>query len=221
MSRVNKKPHPKASLRILVTSGPTREFIDPIRFISNPSTGALGYEIANVALRRGHKVILISGPTYLSPPKRAKFIPVVTALDMKTAAEKYYPFVDCLIMVGAVSDYRPTKYISRKIKKIRKRLIIELKRNPDILLELGKRKEDRILVGFSLETESLIKNAKQKLKLKNLDLIVSSLFDKSNPPFGSQRIRTIIIDREGKIERFFSSKNLLSKKILAKVERML
>lgn len=207
-------------MRILVTAGPTREFIDPIRFISNPSTGAFGYEIADAALRRGHKVVLISGPTHSSPPKGAKYIPVVTALDMKAAVEKYYPFVDCLIMVGAVSDYRPAKYISRKIRKTRKRLIVELKRNPDILFELGRRKEDRILVGFSLETEDLIKNAKQKLKLKNLDLIVSSLFNKRNPPFGDQRIRTVIIDREGKIEKFFYSKDVLSKKILAKVERM-
>lgn len=220
MSRISKKFQPKIPLRILVTAGPTREFIDSVRFISNPSTGTFGYEIARTALCRGHKVILVSGPTHLSPPKGVKFIHVVTALDMKAVVDKFYPKVDCLIMVGAVSDYRPAKHALRKIKKTKERLMVELKRNPDILLELGKRKCNRILVGFSLETEDLIKNAKKKLKLKNLDLIVSTLFNRSEAPFGKGRIRTVIIDPKGGIKRFFASKRTISKILLEKIEKI-
>ncbi len=220
MSRINKRGHSNSPLRILVTSGPTREFIDPIRFISNSSTGIFGYEIAAAAIERGHKVILISGPTYLPPPRRVKFIPVLTALEMKAAIKRFYSSADCLIMAAAVSDYRPAKCVSRKIKRTDERLLIELKRNPDILFEMGKRKGNRILVGFSAETEDLIRNAKQKLRLKDLDLIVATLLRKKNPPFGDKMIRTVMIGRDGKIERFFSSKGALSRIILDKVEKI-
>ena len=128
-------------MRILITAGPTREYIDPVRFISNSSTGFFGYQIASEAVRRGHKVTLISGPTCLIPPKGAKFIPVVSALGMKRAVDKYFPGSDCLIMSAAVADYRPVTASSRKIKKEKAALVLKLVRNPDILsLAAGDRK---------------------------------------------------------------------------------
>lgn len=207
-------------MRILITAGPTREFIDPVRFISNSSTGFFGYEIAKVAAKRGHKVILVSGPTDLHPPEGVKFISVSSALEMKAAVSKFYGDVNCLIMSAAVADYRPARFISKKMKKDGERITLELKRSPDILLEAGKRKGGRVLVGFALETGNLTTNAKDKIKRKNLDFIVAAALNKKNEPFGEKRSSFIIMDKEGKIERFASSKQRMSKIIIDKVEKM-
>lgn len=207
-------------MRIIITAGPTREFIDPVRFISNSSTGLFGYEIAKTAAGRKHTVILVSGPTDLHPPERIKFIPVLSALEMKAAVNRFYGDADCLIMSAAVADYRPARFISKKMKKTGQRITIELKRNPDILFEAGKRKGGRVLVGFALETGNLTVNAKDKVERKNLDFIVAALLNKKNEPFGENKASFIIMDKEGIVEKVNSSKQMLSKIIIDKVEKI-
>jgi phosphopantothenoylcysteine decarboxylase/phosphopantothenate--cysteine ligase len=192
----------KKQLKILVTAGPTQEPIDPARFISNYSTGKMGYTIAKKAQDRGHRVTLISGPTHLTPPVGVKFIPVVTTSQMREAVRENFFGSDCLIMTAAVSDFRPKITKIKKIKRSPKGLCLELKENPDILSELGKRKRNRILVGFSLETENLIKSSLTKLKHKKLDLIVGSKIGKGFSPFGENKASGVIINKDGKIESF-------------------
>jgi len=207
-------------LRILITAGPTREFIDPVRFISNSSTGFFGYEIAKAAVERGHKVTLISGPTFLAAPRGAKLVPVITALEMRAAVNRFFISSDCLIMSAAVADYRPADPSGKKIKKTKSTLSIRLKKNPDILLEMGKRKGKRILAGFALETEDLIANAKEKLKKKNLDFIVAAPLYGKNDPFGDKKARFVIIDRWDNVENTVCGKEKLSNIIIDKAEKM-
>jgi len=207
-------------MRILITAGPTREFIDPVRFISNSSTGFFGYEIAKTAVKRGHKVALISGPVSLTPPGGVKFIPVLTALEMKAAVDKFFPSSDCLIMSAAVADYRPAKPVGKKIKKAKENLTIRLKKNPDILFETGKKKGNRILAGFAVETDDLIGNAKSKLKKKNLDFIVAVPLRGKNDPFGDKKARFVIIDRRGNIRETVCSKQELSNIIIDNAEKI-
>lgn len=207
-------------LRILITAGPTREFIDPVRFISNSSTGFFGYEIAKAAAGRGHKVTLISGPTSLAAPKGARLVPVITALEMRAAVNRFFPSSDCLIMSAAVADYRPADPSAKKIKKTKSTLSIRLKKNPDILLEAGQRKGKRVLAGFALETEDLIVNAKEKIKKKNLDFIVAAPLRAKNDPFGNRKARFVIIDRGGKVMNTVCGKQKLSNIIIDKAEKM-
>ncbi len=205
-------------MRILITAGPTREYIDPVRFISNSSTGFFGYQIASEAVRRGHKVTLISGPTCLIPPKGAKFIPVVSALGMKRAVDKYFPGSDCLIMSAAVADYRPVTASSRKIKKEKAALVLKLVRNPDILSLAAGKKKRQVVIGFALETGGLKNNAKEKLKKKNLDYIIAASLNNKKSPFGDREISVLIMSRTGKTETFLSDKKGLSRIILDKAE---
>ncbi len=213
--------------KILVSAGPTQEPLDPVRFITNPSTGKMGFALASSAMRRGGEVILVSGPTNLSPPscslagKKAggvKFIPVRTALQMRKAIFRNLKGVDVLIMAAAVSDYRPKKVSKRKIKKRRGAFLLKLEPTPDILYEVGRRKEGRILVGFSIETEDLVKNAKAKLRKKNLDLIVA------NDPngFGSPTNVVKIIDRDGKVESLpRMSKEKIAERVFDRVKEIM
>lgn len=220
---------PGRSLRILVTAGPTREAIDRVRFISNASTGKMGYEIARLAQRRRHRVILISGPANILPPKGVEFVSANTALQMRDRVKQYFKRCDCLIMTAAVSDFRPKRVIKRKIKKtdFRRTSVLELTENPDILLEMGKKKEKRILVGFALETENLIENARAKLKKKKLDLIVANQLTQRNSPypqgtpFGDRRVRAVLISGEGAVDRLtLLTKEQLAKEVLKRVEIM-
>lgn len=207
-------------MRILITAGPTREFIDPVRFISNSSTGFFGYELAKTAAKRGHEVTLISGPVFLTPPEGIKFIPVLTALEMKAAVDKLYLSSDCLIMSAAVADYRPADPVGKKIKKAKESLTIRFKKNPDILLEAGKKKGKKILVGFAVETDDPIGNAKSKLKKKNLDFIVAAPLRGKNDPFGDKKARFVIIDRRGNVRETVCSKQKLSNIIIDKAEKI-
>ena len=205
-------------MRILITAGPTREYLDPVRYISNSSTGFFGYQIASEALKRGHKVTLISGPTYLKPPKGVRFIPVVSALDMGKAVDANFPGSDCLIMSAAVADYRPAAFSARKIKKSGSRLTLKLKRNPDILSMAAKNKQGKIVIGFALETECLRENAGKKLEGKKLDYIVAASVEAEKTPFGDRKIRILIISKAGKAETLLASKKKLSRIILDKAE---
>ena len=169
--------------KILITGGPTQEPMDPVRFITNQSSGKMGYALAKIARRRGAEVTLISGPTSLSLPEQGiQHIPVRTAEEMKKAVFAHLEGISVIIKAAAVSDYRPKVVSDQKIKKGNAEYTLALERTGDILAELGKKKGDRILVGFAAETEDLVANAKKKLQEKNLDLIVVN--DVSRPGAG-------------------------------------
>ena len=195
--------YPKQDLAgktILVTAGPTREAIDPVRFISNNSTGKMGYAIAEMAAKRGAKVYLVSGPVNLDTPCGVERHDVVSAEEMLCKVMELFPGCDIAIKAAAVSDYAPETVFSQKVKKSADKLELKLKNNPDILYELGKIKGDRILVGFAMETEKLIENAGLKVKKKNLDFIVANDLNEAGAGFASDTNVVKIIDREGNIE---------------------
>ena len=180
-------------MNILVTAGPTREKIDPVRFISNYSTGTFGYEIAGEAARRGHDVTLVSGPTCLEAPEGAKVVMVESALDMRREVKKRARAAECVIMAAAVCDWKARLSLRKKAKKQGRGITLQLNETPDILKELGKNKKG-ILVGFALETENLENNALAKLKNKNLDLIVANRLTKNTGLFGAGLTDVLMID---------------------------
>ena len=161
--------------KILITSGRTKENIDPIRHLSNNSSGKMGYSLAQAAVDLGAEVTLISGPTNLGIPKRLRnFISVESALEMYEKVDEYFEDIDIFIACAAIADYRPKEYKKEKIKKSDSDLILELVRNPDILFEMGKKKDKQLLVGFAAETNDIKENALKKLEKKNLDIIVAN-----------------------------------------------
>ena len=171
--------------RVLVTAGPTHESIDPVRFISNPSSGKMGYAVARAAEQRGAEVTLVTGPNTLADPINVNLIRVASAREMARAVEDHSRDVHVIVKAAAVSDYSPRKQSSRKIKKVKDEMTLSLKRNPDILKELGSRKKGRILVGFAAETEDLEANAAKKLIEKKLDMIVANLVGKKDSGFSA------------------------------------
>lgn len=182
---------------ILVTAGPTREAFDPVRFITNYSSGRMGYAVAVMAKRRGARVTLISGPTSLNPPRGVELIPVSSARQMRDAVMAHLEKATVVVKSAAVADYRPSGFSESKIKKVDRPLEIRLERNPDIISEVGKVKGNRILVGFAVETDNLIEYAVKKMREKNMDLIVAN--DITQPGAGFQTETNIvkILDREG------------------------
>lgn len=205
---------------VLVTAGPTRERLDSVRFISNFSSGNMGYEIARAALNRGLKVTLISGPTDLRRPKGARFIGVESASEMASAVKKNLKGADCVFMASAVSDWRPRKRAQGKIKKGRAAFTLKLVRNPDILSGIARKKNGRIVVGFALESENLLANAARKLKKKNADFIVANKIGPRSP-FGKGRTDVTIIDRDGGIEAIEdATKGYIARKLLKKAEAL-
>ena len=161
--------------KLLITSGRTREDIDPIRYLSNKSSGKMGYSLAQAAVDLGAEVTLVSGPTNLNVPDGLKeFISVDSAIHMYEKVDEKFKDTDIFIACAAVADYRPKEYQDKKIKKSDLNLTIELVRNPDILFEMGKKKENQLLVGFAAETNNIIENALKKLEKKNLDMIVAN-----------------------------------------------
>tara|TARA_B100000315_G_scaffold68891_1_gene62766 strand:+ start:64 stop:1302 length:1239 start_codon:yes stop_codon:yes gene_type:complete len=200
--------------KVLVTAGPTREPMDPVRFISNPSSGKMGFALAAEALKRGAEVTLISGPTKLEPLPGIKFIPVVTAHEMKEEVFKCLTQIDIVIMAAAVGDYQPAKYSKQKIKKDKELLVLEFKKTTDILAEIGRKKGNKILIGFAAETEKLAENAREKLKKKNLDIIVANKIGISESGFQSDFNKAVILTKDGKQEELpLMSKTNLADKI--------
>lgn len=186
---------------LVITAGPTREMLDPVRFLSNVSTGQMGYETARQAIKRGFRVTLISGPTALSAPKGVRLIPVLTAAQMKKALFRLWRDTDILIMTAAVCDYTPVQFSPSKIKRLKQKTI-RFKRTEDILQSAGKQKGNRLIVGFALETEHVEENAVRKLKQKNLDFIVANWYGKKNNPFGQNKTSMIFIHKSGAKRRF-------------------
>ncbi|MFH1853796.1 MAG: phosphopantothenoylcysteine decarboxylase [Candidatus Omnitrophota bacterium] len=207
-------------INIIVTAGPTIEPIDPVRFISNRSTGCMGYKIAEAASRRRHVVTLISGPVSIKPPKVKRFIPIETARDLLCTLKKEIRKADCLIMCAAVGDFRPLNIAKQKIKR-KKRLLLHLMPNKDILKKLLRHKGRRLFIGFSLETQGIVKNSYQKLKAKKLDIIVANRLSKSSNVFGDNKLDIFMIDKSGKFEKIKQKTKLyIAHVLLDKIEEL-
>jgi len=202
-ARIKELLFPKRDLEgktLLVTAGPTREALDPVRFITNHSTGKMGFSIAEKAAVRGAKVYLVAGPSNLSTPKGVERINIESALEMYDAVMKLADKADIIIKSAAVADYRPAEVSDEKIKKSGGELVITLQKNPDILQELGKIKGDKVLIGFAMETQNLIENAKAKVLKKNLDFIVANDLRIEGAGFAGDTNVVKIIDKNGNIE---------------------
>jgi len=209
--------------RILITAGPTHEPIDPVRFITNRSSGRMGFALAKMATRRGADVILISGPTHLPVPGgNIRFISVGTASEMREAVLEQYKECSVIIKAAAVSDYHPKSVSKQKLKKLDASASLELERNPDIIGEIGSLKGDRVLIGFAAETRDLIANARKKLKEKHLDLIVANDVSRSDSGFATETNKVVIIDSRGKVDRLpLKSKDEVANIILERVVEIL
>ncbi len=201
--------------KVLVTAGPTREFIDPVRFITNHSTGKMGYALAQVAMHRGADVTLISGPVNLEPPICVSVVNVESAAEMFEAVKKAAPDMDIIIKAAAVADYTPAVYSEEKIKKKGENPSLELARTEDILSYLGRtRREDQVLCGFSMETEHLLENSRKKLIEKNVDVIVANNLRTEGAGFGSDTNVVTLIMEEGVVELPCMSKREVAESIL-------
>lgn len=200
-------------LRFLITAGPTREPLDPVRFISNPSSGRMGFALAEAAMAAGHAVRLIVGPTCLQPPKTHEVVPVTTAEEMREAVLGRLAETDVLIMAAAVADYRPKAFSRSKIKKSADPFPVTFVPTPDILLEASRVKGGRIHVGFAAETGDLVANARAKLEAKQLDLVVANDLTESGSGFGGETNRATLLWRDGRIEAL----PLMSKRDLGKL----
>ena len=213
-------PQDLSGLSVLVTAGPTREAMDPVRFLSNHSTGKMGYAIAERARARGARVTLISGPVALTPPEGVEVVPITSALDMYDAVLSRLPRLDWVIKAAAVGDYRPATCADDKLKKKQDDMSVALVRNPDILKEIGARKNDRQTVcGFSMETRDLINNSRAKLEGKNCDMLVANNLRTAGAGFAHDTNVATLLYRDGSAE----SLDLMAKDSLADIvlDRML
>jgi len=207
---------------VLVTAGPTREPLDPVRYLSNRSSGKMGYAVAEAAAARGARVILVSGPTALTPPPGVDVIHVETAQQMHDAVLAKLTAATVVIKAAAVADYRPKQVAGRKIKKDEAVPEVRLEPTPDILAEVGKRKERRILVGFAAETEDLVANARKKLQRKNLDLMVANDVSQPGAGFDSDTNAVKILDAQGGVEEIpLQSKRSVADRVLDRVVGLL
>jgi phosphopantothenoylcysteine decarboxylase / phosphopantothenate---cysteine ligase len=197
--KVHQLPGKKKSLqgkKILINAGPTREFLDPVRFISNPSSGKMGYALASEAKRRGARTTLVSGPVALPSPEGIPCIKVETAKEMLQACQKAFKDCDVFIATAAVGDYGMGKPLNKKIKKGTAKLLLELKNNPDILKTLSlEKKNGQVLVGFAAETDQLLENARKKLKEKKLDMVVANEISPSNTAFQSDDNEVLLVTK--------------------------
>ncbi len=207
-------------MKILVTAGPTREYLDPVRFLSNPSSGKMGYAIAQAAQQKGHEVVLISGPSYLQPPKELQFVSIVSADEMKQQVDQWFEWADGVVMTAAVSDFKPKTRSSQKVKKQDEAaLSVEWVQNPDILFELGQKKGKKWLVGFAAESKAILEHAQQKLENKNLDMIVVNDISQKEGGFESDQNQVHLIASNGAIEDIPKmSKSQIAEKLMEKIE---
>lgn len=204
--------------KVVVTAGPTREAIDPVRFISNHSTGKMGYAVAKCAMERGAEVVLITGETPTPKPPFVKVVPVVSAADMFEAVKNEADNYDYIIKAAAVADYTPVNVADEKMKKSDDDMSIPLKRTTDILKYLGEHKKDgQVICGFAMETKDLIENAKRKLESKNADMIVANNLKVEGAGFGTDTNVVTFITKEGVTELPIMSKDEVAKAILDKM----
>ncbi len=206
--------------KILITAGPTREMLDPVRFLSNLSTGEMGYAIAKAAQKRNYRVSLVSGPTALKPPPGVRFYSIESVAQLKKTTEKLFRQTDILVMSAAVSDFTAKFQARDKIKRTSVKTL-QLKATPDIVAGLAKKKGKRLVIGFCLETSDWIQKAREKRARKNLDGIVANfLHPKRHIPFGDRKISVALISADGKEHRLTQkSKPYLAGKILDWIEQ--
>ena len=204
-------------LKVLVTAGPTREKIDPVRFITNHSTGKMGYAIARNCMLRGADVTLVSGKTEIEPPMFVNYVPITSAQDMYDAVTAVYDQQDIVVKAAAVADYRPADPADEKVKKTDGDMTIPLVRTRDILKTLGERKTKQFLCGFSMETQNMLENSKTKLKKKNLDMIVANNLKTAGAGFGTDTNVVTMITKEDVIELGMMSKDAVAGKIMDEI----
>ncbi|RJR30033.1 MAG: bifunctional phosphopantothenoylcysteine decarboxylase/phosphopantothenate--cysteine ligase CoaBC [Desulfobacteraceae bacterium] len=215
-------PQDLAGLKIMITAGPTREPIDPVRYLTNRSSGKMGFALAGAAAMRGAAVVLVSGPTALTPPCGVTFVPVTTTEEMRREVLGRSADCDAVIKAAAVLDYRPKNPADRKLKKENRSISIELEPTPDILAELGSGKQGRsILVGFAAETDDLLSNAKGKLERKNLDMIVANDVSRNDAGFDAETNLVKVLYRDGSVEDLpLMSKREVADCLLDRVKKM-
>ena len=213
--RVIAKEKDLAGKRVLVTAGPTRESIDPVRFITNHSTGKMGYAVARQAMLRGAEVTLVSGPVSIDPPPFVNVVNVSSAQDMFEAVKENYAGADIIIKTAAVADYTPESTADEKIKKSDGSLSIPIKRTADILKWLGENKRDgQVLCGFSMETENMLENSRAKLQKKNADLIAANSLRDEGSGFGTDTNHLVLIKRDGVTDLPLMSKSDAADRLL-------
>jgi phosphopantothenoylcysteine decarboxylase / phosphopantothenate---cysteine ligase len=204
---------------VLVTAGPTREKIDPVRYLTNRSSGRMGYAIAEAALRRGARVLLVSGPTAIAAPGAAELASVETADEMRAAVLKLLPESTAVIMTAAVADFRPKTTTAQKIKR-KGEILLELEPTPDILAEVVRRKTKQLVVGFAAETENVLDNARKKLAAKSLDAIVANDVSREGVGFDSERNAVTIISQSEIVEVPETSKTEVAHRVLDQVVKL-
>lgn len=211
-----------AGKRVVITAGPTREAIDPVRYISNHSSGKMGYALAEAAAEAGAETILISGPTQLATPPRVTRIDVTTANDMLIAAEKYAQGADVFIGAAAVADYRPEMMASQKIKKTSDdTLVITLVKNPDIIATIAQLPTRPLMIGFAAESERLIEHARAKLVRKNLDLVIANNISDVSIGFNSDDNAVTLVDHKGETPLAIQSKRVLARELVSRIANRL
>ena len=204
--------------RVLITAGATQEALDPVRYLTNHSTGKMGYALAKAAMVRGAQVTLVSGQTNLEPPLFVDLVPIISAQDMYEAVERRFDETDVLIMAAAVADYRPKEYVDQKIKKKTGDNVLELARTTDIIGTLSARKKQgQFLCGFSMETEHMLENSKKKLQQKHLDMIVATTQRTEGAGFGKDTNVVTLIREDGQMELPKLSKLEVSHRILDEI----
>ena len=208
-------------MRFVVTGGPTREEIDPVRFVSNRSSGKMGYAIAEAALAAGHEVILISGPARIAPPPRAKFISITTSDELYDAVHRAVRGCDVLVMCAAVSDYKPAATATRKMKKRKSPFALKLIPTRDILASLPKENRRYLVVGFAAETHDLKINAQKKLRAKNCDIIVANDVSRTDSGMESDENEVVIFSRSGESEKISrASKQVIGRELVKIISKM-
>jgi phosphopantothenoylcysteine decarboxylase/phosphopantothenate--cysteine ligase len=206
---------------VLITAGPTQEPLDPVRYLSNRSSGKMGYALAEAAAARGARVILVSGPVALAAPAHAELIPVRTAEEMRQAVMDHLEQSTMIIKAAAVADYHRTNPPRQKVKKTAARLSLELDPTPDILAEIGRKKGDRLLVGFAAETENLIEEARRKMQSKNCDMVVANLVGQQGIGFESDDNEVTLVLRTGEtipVQR--ASKSVIAHRIFDQMTKL-
>ncbi len=222
-ARILLSEHDLSGMKVLVTAGATVEPIDPVRYITNRSSGKMGYALARAAALRGAEVMLVSGPTSLNPPRNVKVFRVKTAAEMRDAVLGHHAECDVVIKAAAVLDYKPRRQSKTKIKKLEEIQSLELVRNPDILAELGRRRSGKrsLLIGFAAETHDLMSNAREKLRKKNLDMIIANDVSREDAGFESDTNAVKIIHRDGRVEELpLMTKEDLADRILDRVKKL-
>ena len=207
--------------RVLITAGPTQEPLDPIRFLSNRSSGRMGWALAEAARDRGAEVTLVAGPTNLAPPHQVSFVPITTSEELRQAVSVRFAENEVLIMAAAVADFRPVGASSEKIPKVRGRLTLAMEPTPDILMDLPGRRSGQVVVGFAAETNQLVKRAKRKLCVKRLDLIVANDVTEPGAGFGTDTNRVTLVEKGGRVESLpLMAKREVAHLILDAVQRV-